>query len=139
MSGQGFRLRKVARTRYRVGHNVFLQIAVIVVACGVGYVALDPGPDAQIPVHATPQRDVLTTGSLASSSTAYRDLLRPGFALGTTPGSFGTDRPMQAGLQRNASPEPAIVAPIPPAQEAPIQMASVQPAQPMAAAALAVI
>ena len=131
MSGQGYRLHKVARSRYRVGHNVFLQIALIVGACGVGYVALDSGPDAQIPVHATPQRDVMTTGSLASSSTAYRDLLKPGFTLGATPGSFGSHRPMQASLQRNASPEP-VMAPILPAQEEPIQMASVQPADPLA-------
>jgi hypothetical protein len=124
MSGQGYRLRKVARTRYRVGHNVFLQIAVIVVACGVGYVALDPGPDAQIPAQATPQRDVMTTGSLGSASTAYRDLLRPSFTLGTTPGSFGGDRPMQAALQRNAAPEPVMQA-----RELPAALAAVQPSQ----------
>ncbi len=138
MSGLGSRRRSHAHARYRIGHNVCLQIAAIVVACGVGYVALDPGPDAQIPVHATQQRDVTTTGSLASSSSAYRDLLRPGFMLGTTPGSFGGDRPMQAGLQRNASPEPAMAAPVLPAQQVPIQMASVQPAQPMPSAALTV-
>ena len=95
MSGQGLRRRGHAHARYRIGHNVWLQIAAIVVACGVGYVALEPGPEVQIPVHATQQRDVMTTGSLASSSTAYRDLLRPGFTLGTTPGSFGGNRPMQ--------------------------------------------
>ena len=66
---QGLRRRAKAQTRYRVGHNVCLQVAAIVVACGVGYAALDPGPDAQRPVHAAPQRDVMTTGSLASSST----------------------------------------------------------------------
>ena len=65
MSGQGYRLRGAARTRYRVGHNVFLQIAVIVVACGVGYVALDPGPDAQIPARTTPQRDAVCTSARA--------------------------------------------------------------------------
>ncbi len=104
MSGQGYRLRKAPRTRYRVSHNVFLQIAAIVVACGVGFVALDPGHEAQRPTAAAPQRDVMVTGSLASSSTAYRDLLKPGFALGTTPSSFGAQAPLQAGLQRS---EPA--------------------------------
>lgn len=135
MSGQGLRRRAHAHTRYRVGHNVCLQIAAIVVACGIGYVALDPGPDAQIPLHATPQRDVLTTGSLAASSTAYRNLLNPGFLLGTTPGSFGGDRPMQAGLQRNVAPEPVTAVPVLPAP--PVQTASVQPAQPTAATPLA--
>ncbi|PZO04376.1 MAG: hypothetical protein DCF30_00820 [Hyphomicrobiales bacterium] len=46
----------------------------------------------------------MTTGSLAASSTAYRDLLKPGFTLGTTPGSFGGNAPMQAGLHRLAEP-----------------------------------
>lgn len=136
MSGQGLRRRAHAHTRYRVGHNVCLQIAAIVVACGIGYVALDPGPDAQIPLQATPQRDVLTTGSISPSSTAYRDLLKPGFMLGMTPGSFGGDRPMQAGLQRNAEPEPAMAAPVMAAP--PVQTASVQPAQPQAATPLAI-
>lgn len=144
MSGQGYRLRKVVRTRYRVGHNVFLQIAVIVVACGIGYVALDPGPDAQIPVQATPQRDVMTTGSLASTSTAYRDLLKPGFTLGTPPGSFGGHRPMQASLQRSAAPEPVMPAQVRPAQvlpvrEPPAALAAVQPSQPMPATSVAAL
>ena len=39
--------------------------------------------------------DVMVTGSLASSSTSYRDLLKPGFALGTTPSSFGAQAPLQ--------------------------------------------
>ncbi len=104
MSGQGYRLRKASRTRYRVGHNVFLQLAGIVIACGIGYVALDPGPEAQRPVPSAPQRDVMVTGSLASSSIAYRDLLRPGFALGAPASTFGAQAPMQAGLQR-AEPE----------------------------------
>jgi hypothetical protein len=134
MSGQSYRLRGAARTRYRVGHNVFLQIAVIVVACGVGYVALDPGPDAQAPARATPQRDVTTTGSLPSSSTAYRDLLKPGFTLGTTPGSFGGSRPMQAGLHRQAAPTPSL-----PAQEPDTATALTSPALPQSAAIAAVL
>lgn len=125
MSGQGHRLRSSSRTRYRVGHNVFLQLAGIVVACCIGYVALDPGPDAQIPSRATPLRDVATTGSLAASATAYRDLLQPGFTLGTTAGSFGGQAPIQAGLQRHAepapiappAPEPAVLAALPPEQQ----------------------
>lgn len=133
MSGQGYRRRNAARTRYRVGHNVFLQVAAIVVACGVGYVALEPAPEAQIPSRATPQRDVMVTGSLASSSTAYRDLLKPGLTLGTTPGSFGGHHPMQAGLQRPDMPErvmQALASASPsPAQEPPLVLAAVQPAQ----------
>lgn len=145
MSGQGYRLRKTPRTRYRVGHNIFVQIAAIVVACGVGYVALDSGPEAQRPAPTTAQRDVMVTGSLAASSTAYRDLLKPGFALGTTPSSFGAQAPLQAGLQRSEAPveaarlplvaEPSVVAALPPpppaapsapvAQPAPASVASV--------------
>lgn len=136
MSGQGYRRRNAARTRYRVGHNVFLQIAAIVVACGVGYVALEPAPEAQIPSRATPQRDVMVTGSLASSSMAYRDLLKPGLTLGTTPGSFGGHHPLQAGLQRPDMPERVMQAlasasPLP-AQEPPLVLAAVQPEQPPA-------
>jgi hypothetical protein len=134
MSGQGFRLRRAPRTRYRVSHNVFLQIAVIVVACGVGYVALEPSPDAQVPVRATPQRDVMETGSLASSSTAYRDLLKPGLTLGTTPSSFGGHSPISAGLQRSDMPERVLQALASasalPAQEPSAALAAVQPAQP---------
>jgi hypothetical protein len=142
MSGQGYRLRNAPRTRYRVGHNVFIQIAAIVVACGVGYVALEPGPDAHVPERSAPQRDVMTTGSLASSSTAYRDLLKPGLTLGTTPGSFGGGRPMQAGLQRNDMPERVLQAlasasPLP-AQEPPLVLAAVQPTQPVPASPLAI-
>ncbi|PTM43111.1 uncharacterized protein DUF2778 [Bosea sp. 124] len=133
MSGQGYRLRKAGRMRYRVGHNVFLQIAVIVVACGVGYVALDPGQEARIPARATVQLDVMTTGSLPSSSTAYRDLLKPGFTLGTTPGSFGGNRLMQASLQRSEASEATL-----PAPERPAALAAIQPSQPLPAASVAV-
>ena len=132
MSGQGPRLRKASRTRYRVGHNVAVQIAAIIVACGIGYVALDPGPDPQVPSRAEVQRDVMTTGSIAPASTAYRDLLKPGFTLGTTPGSFGGRAPMQAGLQRPAEPTPA-VAPVP----EPTVLAAVPPSQPNPNASLA--
>ncbi|MDP3258523.1 DUF2778 domain-containing protein [Bosea sp. (in: a-proteobacteria)] len=150
MSGQGYRLRKASRTRYRVGHNIFVQIAAIVVACGVGYVALDSGHEAQSPVPLVAQRDVMTTGSLASSSTAYRELLRPGFALGTTPSAFGAQAPLQAGLQRNEAPveaarlplvaEPSVLAALPPASVAPAPAPTAQPAPAMVAsgAALAV-
>lgn len=146
MSGQGYRLRKAPRTRYRVGHNIYLQLAAIVVACGVGYVALDPGPEAQRPVPSAAQRDVMVTGSLASSSTAYRDLLRPGFALGTTPSAFGAQAPLQAGLQRSEAPvqtarlplaaEPTIVAALPPASVDAPSSPAVQPA-PAAVASVA--
>ena len=136
MSGQGYKLRKATRTRYRIGHNVFLQIAVIVVACGVGYVALDPGQEAQVPARAVQQRDVMTTGSLAASSTAYRDLLAPGFALGAAPSSFGGHRPLQASLQRNALPEDVRPAPVP-TQEPPVTSASAQPSPPSIADPLA--
>ncbi len=133
MSGQGYRLRMASRTRYRVGHNVFVQIAAIIVACGVGYVALDPGPEVPRPAPVGAQRDVTVTGSLASSSTAYRDLLRPGFALGTTPSAFGAQAPLPAGLQRSEAPVQAarlppasVAAPSsPPTQPAPAAVASV--------------
>ena len=138
MSGQGYRLRKAPRTRYRVGHNIYLQLAAIVVACGVGYVALDPGPEAQRPLPSAPQRDVMVTGSLASSSTAYRDLLRPGFTLGTAPSAFGAQAPLQAGLQPSETPvqaarlplaaEPTIVAALPPASAAAPPAPAIQPA-----------
>ncbi|HEV7259065.1 MAG TPA: DUF2778 domain-containing protein [Bosea sp. (in: a-proteobacteria)] len=142
MSGQGYRLRHARRTRYRVGHNVFLQIAAIVVACGVGYVALEPGPDAQIPVRATPQRDVATTGSLPSSSTVYGDFLKPGLTLGSAPGSFSGHHPLQAGLQRLDMPERVLQAlasatPVP-AREPQPALAAVQPAQPIVVAPVAV-
>lgn len=141
MSEQGYRLRKARRTRYQIGHNVFLQIALIVVGCGIGYVALDPGPDAQVPARATLQRDVLTTGSLSASSTAYGDILRPGLMRGATPGSFGGQRLLQAGLQRADMPERVMQAlasasPLP-AQEPPLVLAAAQPAQPMPASPLA--
>lgn len=141
MSGQGYRRRKAARTRYRVGHNVFLQIALIVVACGVGYVALEPGPDAQIPTRATPQRDVMTTGSLGSSSTAYGDFLKPGLMVGVTSGPFGAHYPLQAGLQRVDMPERVLQAlasatPVP-QQESPQVFAAIQPNQPMPASLVA--
>ncbi|WP_371125890.1 tlde1 domain-containing protein [Bosea sp. (in: a-proteobacteria)] len=129
MSGQGHRLRKAPRTRYRVGHNICLQLAAIVVACGFGFVALDPGPDAQLPTRATPMLDVATTGSLASSATAYRDLLKPGFTLGTTPGAFGARAPLQAGLHRDAAPAPRPAS----APEAPV-LAALPSSQPGATA-----
>ena len=132
MSGQSLRLRKAPRTRYRVGHNVVLQLAGIIVACGIGYVALEPVPEAQAPNRATPTRDVMTTGSLAASSTAYREFLKPGFTLGTNPGSFGGSAPIQAGLQRLAEPAPAVAT----VQE-PIVLAAVPPAQPNPNASLA--
>lgn len=143
MSGQGYRRRKAARTRYRVGHNVFLQIALIVVACGVGYVALEPAQEAQIPSRATPPRDVRVTGSLASSSTAYRDLLKPGLTLGTTPGSFGGHHPIQAGLQRSDMPERVLQAlasasALPVQEPPPATLAAVQPSQPIPASPVAV-
>lgn len=143
MSGQGYRRRKAARTRYRVGHNVFLQIALIVVACGVGYVALEPAQEARIPSRATPQRDVMVTGSLASSSTAYRDLLKPGLTLGTTPGSFGGHHPIQAGLQRSDMPERVLQAlasasALPVQEPPPATLAAVQPSQPIPASPVAV-
>ncbi|WP_439492533.1 tlde1 domain-containing protein [Bosea sp. (in: a-proteobacteria)] len=138
MSGQGYRLRKAPRTRYRVGHNVFVQIAAIVVACGIGYVALDPGHEAPRPTPVAAQRDVMVTGSLASSSTGYRDLLKPGFALGTTPSAFGAQAPLQAGLQRSEasvppsrlplSAEPPAVAALPPASAAAPSAPAAQPA-----------
>jgi hypothetical protein len=148
MSGQGYRLRMASRTRYRVGHNIFVQIAAIVVACGVGYVALDPGHEAERSAAVAPQRDVMVTGSLASSSTAYRDLLRPGFALGTTPSAFGAQAPLQAGLQRHEAPvqaarlplvaEPSAVAALPPASVAPAPAAQAAPAAVASVAAPAV-
>ena len=138
MSGQGYRLRKAPRTRYRVGHNIYLQLAAIVVACGVGYVALDPGPEAQRPLPSAPQRDIMVTGSLASSATAYRDLLRPGFTLGTPPSAFGAQAPLQAGLQRGEAPvqaarlplaaDPSVVAALPPASVAAPSAPAGQPA-----------
>jgi hypothetical protein len=141
MSGQGYRLRRAPRTRYRFGHNIFLQLAAIVVACGIGYVALDPGPEAQRPAPAAPQRDVMVTGSLASSSTAYRDLLKPGFALGATPSAFGAQAPLQAGLQRSEASVPPSRLPlaVEPSAVAALPAAPVAPAiAPPAPASLAV-
>ncbi|KRE16636.1 hypothetical protein ASE63_15090 [Bosea sp. Root381] len=71
------------------------------------------------------------TGSLAKSATAHGDLLKPGFILGTTPGSFGGNLPMQAALQRTPLPEALkpVTAPEPAAQ-----IASIDPALPLPAA-----
>lgn len=126
MSGFDHRRRLTKRPRYRIAHNVFLQLAIIVVGCGIGFVMLEPGPQAERPLRATLQPDVETTGSLPKSATAHRDLLKPGFILGTTPGSFGGNQPMQASLQR----APASEAPMPvtPSDDPSAQVAAVDPA-----------
>ena len=61
------------------------RIVAPVVACGIGYVALDPGHEAPRPTPVAAQRDVMVTGSLASSSTGYRDLLKPGKRIPSSP------------------------------------------------------
>jgi len=128
MSGSGYRLRGGRRFRYRVHHNIFFQIALIVVACGAGYVALEPGPEPQVPLRATLHRDVATTGSLGSSSSGYGQFLKSDLTLGVTPGAFGAGRPMQASLQRSDAPAPAASA-----QDTSLTLAAIHPAPALAA------
>jgi hypothetical protein len=114
MLEQGYRPRRVvSRSRRRVGRNLLLQIAFILVASTLGYLALDSGQDA--PKAARLGHKPATSMALASAarSTAYPDLLSSGFSLGPAPVAFGKSAPLDAALHRSTASELAMAVPAP--------------------------
>ena len=114
MLEQGYRPRRVAsRSRHRVGRNVFLQIAFILVASTLGYLALGPGQDAPKAARPEPKPVITTASARVVTSNAYGDLLNSSFSLGSAPVAFGLSAPLDTALHRSAASELAMAVPAP--------------------------